>query len=203
MIESMLFSRQQAKPVRDKITSSVLNNPAKKLNLFERSFDQKIEVRDGRESNVFSPKTGVTFLKGQNSTIDWQGDALDVMIEGTDTARYSSIQASSSGLRPGSHRQLAAKHKSPRVSQMQLKESMLRQSYDRVQNLNKTATAGFGVLSPANSKINDLKLNNLGKITNYKKTEGINDQSMRGSFRKWTGMPQTTRNGVIPSLIFN
>ena len=105
-IDSMLFSRQQvAKPVRDKITSSVLNNPAPKLSLFESSLDQqKIEVRDGRESNVFSPKTGVTFLKGQNSTIDWTGDVLDIMIEGTDTNRYSSIQASSSGLRPGSHR---------------------------------------------------------------------------------------------------
>ena len=41
-------------------------------------------------------------------------------------------------------------------------------------NLNKTATAGFGHLSPT-MNTNGLKLNNLGKITNYIKAEGIND----------------------------
>ena len=69
-------------------------------------------------------------------------------------------------------------------------------------NLNKTATAGFGILSSVNDS-NGLKLNTLGKITNYKKTEGINDKSVKGTFRKWTGMPSTTRNGIIPSLNFN
>lgn len=34
---------------------------------------------------------------------------------------------------------------------------------------------------------------NLGSIMNFKKMEGINDMSKEGSFRKWTGMPQTTR----------
>ena len=67
-------------------------------------------------------------------------------------------------------------------------------------NLNKTATMGFGHFSPSSA----LKMNNLGVITNYKKTEGINDQS-KGSFRKWTGMPATTRNDrdKIPSLTLN
>ena len=42
-------------------------------------------------------------------------------------------------------------------------------------NLNKTATAGFGHLSPTKNATGGLKLNNLGIITNYLKTEGIND----------------------------
>ena len=35
---------------------------------------------------------------------------------------------------------------------------------------------------------------NFGTIKNFKKTEGINDKSIIGSFREWTGMPETKRN---------
>ena len=45
-----------------------------------------------------------------------------------------------------------------------------------------------------------------GTIMNYKKTEGINEQAGAGSFRKWTGMPQTTRANKklqIPGLNIN
>lgn len=34
---------------------------------------------------------------------------------------------------------------------------------------------------------------NFGTIMNFKKTEGINEHAGANSFRKWTGMPQTTR----------
>ena len=43
---------------------------------------------------------------------------------------------------------------------------------------------------------------NFGKIMNYKKTEGINDQC-QGTFRKWTGMPQTTRLTKISGMPIN
>ena len=45
-----------------------------------------------------------------------------------------------------------------------------------------------------------LDFNNSGTIMNYKKTTGINDKSTRNSFRKWTGMPQETRQNKMPSL---
>ena len=48
-----------------------------------------------------------------------------------------------------------------------------------------------------------MRLSNLGTIVNYKKTEGINDQSIQDSFRKWTGMPKTTRGEKMPSLTGN
>ena len=43
----------------------------------------------------------------------------------------------------------------------------------------------------------------MGVIKNFKWTEGINDKSMRASFRKWTGMPMTIRQTKIPSLALN
>ena len=42
-----------------------------------------------------------------------------------------------------------------------------------------------------------------GTIMNYMKTDGINDQTRGSSFRKWTGMPQTTRANKVPSLALN
>lgn len=45
-----------------------------------------------------------------------------------------------------------------------------------------------------------LDFNNSGTIMNYKMTHGINDLSTRNSFRKWTGMPQETRQNKMPNL---
>ena len=45
------------------------------------------------------------------------------------------------------------------------------------------------------------KASNLGTILNYKRAEGINDH--QSSFRKWTGIPMTTRANKIPDLALN
>ena len=41
---------------------------------------------------------------------------------------------------------------------------------------------------------------NVGTILNFNRAVGINDKSALGSFRKWTGMPQTTRAGKVPAV---
>ena len=135
----------------------------------QRSAENKIEVRDGKERQTLSPQTGVTFLKNLNSDNTWQGDGLDIMIEGNDTGRYSSIQPGTG--RPGSHASLAAaKIKPARISQIKLKDSVMTQRVDRMYNLNKTATAGFGHLGPSSGlKLSKIAINP-GSITNYKKT---------------------------------
>ena len=38
---------------------------------------------------------------------------------------------------------------------------------------------------------------------NYTKMEGVNDKTRNDSFRKWTGMPQTTRSSKMPGLSLN
>ncbi len=36
---------------------------------------------------------------------------------------------------------------------------------------------------------------NLGSIMNFTRTDGINDSATKESFRRWTGIPMTTRVG--------
>ena len=102
----------------------------------------------------------------------------------------TSVGPSSS--RPNSQRQIVNR-KSPRVMNrsIRLKDditSVLRSSADRTTALINSGTFHFGT------------------IMNYKKTEGINEQAGAGSFRKWTGMPQTTRANKklsIPGIVVN
>ena len=99
--------------------------------MFENgSLNDKIEVKDDREHNELSPKTGVTFLKAINSVHEWQGDALDIAIEGTDTGRYSTIDAST-GWMPNSQTQLVGKARASRNSQIKIKDSLLTSSINR------------------------------------------------------------------------
>ena len=94
--------------------------------------------------------------------------------------------------RPNSQRQMMNK-RSPRVVNRSIKlrddiASGFRSSADRSSALG--ASGGY----------------KFGTIMNYKKTEGINEQAGAGSFRKWTGMPQTTRASkklAIPGLNVN
>ena len=94
--------------------------------------------------------------------------------------------------RPNSQRMMNNR-KSPRVINRSIKlkdeiTSGFRSSADRSSAL--VASGGF----------------KFGTIMNYKKTEGINEQAGAGSFRKWTGMPQTTRANKklqIPGLAIN
>ena len=159
------------------------------MSLFEnyRTGD-KIEVRDDRDDGNFNPSRtgGVTFFKGLNSVFDSHGGSKGApdSIEGvSNIPRHLSSMAPQT-TRPVSQGQFGAANKQSRIvnRSIRLKDDIasgLRSSADRSSTL---------------------KNSNFGTIMNFKKTEGINDQSIKGSFRKWTGMPQTTRDKKIPGL---
>ena len=81
--------------------------------------------------------------------------------------------------RPVSMNQLSHR-KSPRVPisrSIKLKDSILRESGEQRDSILRSSVAA-----------------NFGTIMNYKKMPGLNDRIKTENFRKWTGMPQTTRN---------
>lgn len=165
-----------------------------KLNIFDKFKSDKIEVRDDNNmQDTISPENQVNFFKGTNSVFDWQGQSHQTQLNASAiglaaTGRYQTSMGPAQALRPGSHRNMSLnlrKSNNSNNRSIKLKDeiSLMRSSKESKQ-FNKTAV-GFKT---------NLTNTNLGTIINYKKTEGINDQSMLKSFRKWTGMPQTTRN---------
>ena len=139
---------------------------------------------------MFSPRvTGVTFNANVGTIDSSVADSADK------TQLYKADNFSALGsqmnVRPNSQNQAGQHLYSPRrnrrshIFKDELGSSVLRSTDSQGSKLRQT-----------------LMDYHTGKIMNYKMLSGINDhQSLRGSFRKWTGMPQTTRTNKMPELV--
>jgi len=77
-------NRSRVKPIRDTVIASG-EGQIKRMDMFNTTTSDKIEVRDGSERPVFSPKTGVTFMQGLNSVFDWHGSRGDGKLDMTES----------------------------------------------------------------------------------------------------------------------
>ena len=168
--------RTRSKPVRDHIIESglVALLPIKNKSI-SKNKPGVIEVTDQTENSIFGPKSKVNFANEDPQRFD---SLLDIQ-----SRHGTSIDPRVS--RPVSTRDINFR-KSSRVVNRSIKlkdELALRASQDKSITMNRTL-AHF----------------NVGTILNYNRASGINDKSALGSFRKWTGMPQTTRASKVPGV---
>ena len=192
----MSRARVPIRPARDQVISSQQDMNSK-LTMLDIMPSQKVEIKEEEapiessfQPTTLSPRGGQGF---NNLTADWPFADSMYKTQYGGAARHLSSLGSQQDSRPNSQGQQIPDSKSPRIINRAIKlkddlASVMRSSGDR-----------NGVMHRTLMDFNQGR----GQILNYKVANGINDQSMRGSFRKWTGMPQTTRPNKIPALPLN